>query len=120
MDVSGAAPGGGAAGTKPKFFGKTATYIAVNSAEIECEFYTPKRSLLLQDARCVVNYHEIGVYGTTNFGKIDPPVPDPRTYGLMTAAGFPQFKTAQLTSSNMQLSPIPENSSSLPDVFHHL
>jgi hypothetical protein len=97
----------GAAGTKPKFFGKTATLVAVNSAEIECKFYTPKGSQL-QDARCVVNYHEIGIYRTANFGKIDPPVADPRQYGLMTTAGFPQFKTAQLTSSNIQLSSIPE------------
>ena len=106
IDVSGALPGKDP-GTKPKFFGKTATLVAVNSAEIECKFYTPKGSQL-QDARCVVNYHEIGIYRTANFGKFDPPVDDPRTYGLMTAAGFPQFKTAQLTSSNIQLSSIPE------------
>ena len=41
IDITGAAPGGGAAGTKPKFFGKTATLAAVNNAEIECKFYTP-------------------------------------------------------------------------------
>jgi hypothetical protein len=78
---------------KPKFFGKTATLVAVNSAEIECKFYTPKGSQL-QDARCVVNYHEIGIYRTANFGKIDPPVADPRTYGLMTAAGFPSVQNS--------------------------
>jgi hypothetical protein len=81
IDITGA-DSSGVAGTKPKFFGKTATLVAVNSAEIECKFYTPKGSQL-QDARCVVNYHEIGIYRTANFGKIDPPVADPRTYGLM-------------------------------------
>ena len=93
-------------GSDPIFFGKTATLIGVNSAEIECKFYTPEDSQL-QDARCVVNYHEIGIYRTANFGKHEPPATDPRTYGFMTAAGFPQFKTAQLTSSNLQLSSCP-------------
>ena len=61
----------------PTYFGKTATLVAVNSAEIDCKFFTPKGSQL-QDARRVVNYHEIGIYRTANFGKIDPPVADPR------------------------------------------
>ena len=117
-DATGALPDS-PAGSKPKLFGKTATLVAVNSAEIECKFYTPRGSQL-QDARCVVNYHEIGIYRTANFGKIDPPVADPRQYGLMTTGGFPQFKTAQLTSSIFNFHLYPKNSSSLPDVFHHL
>ena len=87
----------------PTFFCKTATLVAVNNAEIECKFYTPKGSQL-QDARCVVNYHEIGIYRTANFPKIDPPVADARLYGVMTPTGFPEFKVQQLTSSNIQLS----------------
>ena len=93
--------------TDPTFFGKTATLVAVNNAEIECKFYTPKGSQL-QDARCVVNYHEIGIYRTANYPKIDPPVADARLYGVMTPTGFPEFKVQQLTSSNIQLSTIPE------------
>jgi hypothetical protein len=55
-----------------------------------------------------VNYHEIGIYRTANFPKIDPPVADARLYGVMTPTGFPEFKVQQLTSSNIQLSTIPE------------
>ena len=37
-----------------------------------------------------------------------PPVADARLYGVMTQTGFPEFKVQQLTSSNIQLSTIPE------------
>jgi hypothetical protein len=102
----------GVAGTKPKFFGKTATLVAVNSAEIECKFYTPKGSQL-QDARCVVNYHEIGIYRTANFGKIDPPVADPRTYGLMTQQRLP---TVQNSTTDI----IQHSTVDYPRKTHHL
>ena len=65
IDVSGGLPGLGA-GTKPELFRKTATLVAVKSAEVECKFYTPEGSQL-QDARCVVNYHEIGIHRTAKF-----------------------------------------------------
>ena len=75
IDVIGVLPGL-AAGRKPKLFGKTATLVAVNSAEIECKFYTPKGNQL-QDVRSVNNYHVFGFYRAANFGKIEPPVEDP-------------------------------------------
>jgi hypothetical protein len=67
-DITGAVPPF-TAGSDPIFFGKTATLVAVNSAEIECKFYTPKGSQL-QDARCVVNYHEIGIYRWRTLEKL--------------------------------------------------
>jgi hypothetical protein len=44
----------------PTFFGKTAVIHAIDNAELQCMFYTPKGSQL-QNPRCVVNYHEIGI-----------------------------------------------------------
>ena len=47
-------------GFEPVFSGKTATIVAVDSAEIEYKCYTPKGSQL-EDARCVLNYHEFDI-----------------------------------------------------------
>ena len=45
---------------------------------------------------------------SANFPKIDPPVSDARLYRVKTQNGFPEFNSQQLTSSNIQLSSIPE------------
>jgi len=59
------------------YIGKTATLVAVKEAEIECKFYTPRGSQL-QNPRCIVNFHEYGIYRTSNFAEINAPDPDPR------------------------------------------
>ena len=91
----------------PIYTGKSATLVDIKDATIECKFYTPKGSML-QNPRCVVNYHEIGIYRTSNFETIEPPTTDKSAYGYMTVNGFPQFKFKQLQSANIQLSSIPE------------
>ena len=90
----------------PTFFGKTAVIHAIDNAELQCMFYTPKGSQL-QNPRCVVNYHEIGIYRTSNYGTI-PASAAPNSYGLMTTSGFLPFPSATLQSSNIQLNSIPE------------
>ena len=62
---------------------------------------------MLQNPRCVVNYHEIGIYRTSNYERIAAAT-TPNLHGYMTPAGFLQWNTKTLTSSNIQLSSIPE------------
>ena len=91
----------------PLFFGKDVTLVKVEDAIIECKFYTPKGSML-QNPRCVVNYHEYGIYRTSNLPTIARPTADLRLHGIMTQLGFPTWNSARLTSANIQLSSIPD------------
>jgi len=105
--------GGTAVGATPVFFGKEATLARVVEAVVECKFYTPKGSML-QNPRCVVNYHEIGIYRTSNLPTIEAPTGDKRLHGLINREGaFPTWKRATLTSSNIQLSSIPDSMQTL-------
>ena len=64
---------------------------------------------MLQNPRCVVNYHEIGIYRTSNLPTIASPTIDKRLHGLIQRDGaFPTWNRATLTSSNIQLSSIPD------------
>ena len=74
----------------PIYTGKSATLVDIKDATIECKFYTPKGSML-RNPRCVVNYHEIGIYRTSNFENIEPPTTNKSEYGYMTTDGFKPF-----------------------------
>ena len=82
---------------------KTAVIHAIDNAELQCMFYTPKGSQL-QNPHCVVNYHEIGIYRTSNHGTI-PASAAPNAYGLMTTKGCLPFPSATLQSSSIKFHP---------------